>query len=89
MTFETDFNVIGQHARVEFLIITQIDDIKDEKNANSGLRMCCHRDSPNIFPVRWCVRSGLRLLASKGMDVLCSSGFGLYLYSALILLTLK
>lgn len=48
-----------------FYFLVEIDDFSKGEN-DTGTRLCCHSDSPDIFPARWALWKGVNLVTPKG-----------------------
>ena len=47
-----------------YYFIIQIDEVKDD--GSDKVKMCCHANSHNIFPAKWCQQKGLKLTPPVG-----------------------
>ena len=46
--------------------VVEIDDISGV-SVGKKVQMCCHSNSPGIYPVGWCSKSGIKLMPPKGL----------------------
>ncbi|XP_064633870.1 scm-like with four MBT domains protein 1 isoform X2 [Lineus longissimus] len=51
----------------DYYFIVEIDDLR-EGDERRSVKVCCHANSPNIFPIQWCSWKGIRLTVPGGWN---------------------